>query len=59
MLIYGGNNMSIKNLSSQEYDILNKIAAKTEQSASGAVDIYDYLTPEEIDVFINLLSKTN
>lgn len=31
--------MSIKNLSSQEYDILNKIAAKTEQSASGAVDI--------------------
>lgn len=59
MLIYGGNNMSIKNLSSQEYDILNKIAAKTEQSASGAVDICDYLTPEEIDVFINLLSKTN
>lgn len=51
--------MSIKNLSSQEYDILNKIAAKTEQSASGAVDIFDYLTPEEIDVFINLLSKTN
>lgn len=59
MLIYGGNNMSIKNLSSQEYDILNKIAAKTEQSASGAVDICDYLTPEEIDVFINLLSKAN
>ena len=46
MLIYGGNNMSIKKLSSQEYDILNKIAAKTEQSASGAVDICDYLTPE-------------
>lgn len=58
MLIYGGNNMSIKNLSSQEYDILNKIADKTEL-ASGAVDIFDYLTPEEIDVFINLLSKTN
>ncbi|GEM_PF-2296653 len=50
--------MSIKNLSSQEYDILNKIADKTEL-ASGAVDICDYLTPEEIDVFINLLSKTN
>ena len=58
MLIYGGNNMSIKNLSSQEYDILNKIADKTEL-ASWAVDICDYLTPEEIDVFINLLSKTN
>lgn len=58
MLIYGGNNMSIKNLSSQEYDILNKIADKTEL-ASGAVDICDYLTPEEIDVFINFLSKTN
>ena len=58
MSIYGGNNMSIKNLSSQEYDILNKIADKTEL-ASGSVDICDYLTPEEIDVFINLLSKTN
>ena len=84
--------MAIKKLSSQEYNILNKIATKTgmdcwfsikttkkcedyvwdleenkrlslssgiKQLASGVVDICDYLTPNEIDIFINLLGETN
>lgn len=84
--------MAIKKLSSQEYNILDKIATKTgmdcwfsikttkkgedyvwdleenkrlslssgiKQLASGVVDICDCLTPNEIDVFINLLGEAN